>query len=163
MYKATAHSRAPLDVILSELAVERSASHSPLFQVLVDYRQAIEERQAFGGGPAAGGCVLEGRGYDVGRTAYDVALDVTDNHRGEALLLIAVQAGLYDSYAPEVLMKCFIKLLDEFCENPGLKLDEANMFSAEEISKALVAGQGETTESKWEPTLVHQVERMAQL
>ncbi|KAF2193876.1 hypothetical protein K469DRAFT_744670 [Zopfia rhizophila CBS 207.26] len=163
VYAATAHSRPPLDVVLSELAVERSASHSPLFQVLVDYRQSIEERQAFGGGPAAGGCVLQGHKYDVGRTAYDVALDVTDNANGEALLVIGVQAGLYELYAAEALMSCYTTLLEQFCKNPEARLDEARIFSEAHISKALVAGRGEMTASTWEPTLVHQVERMAQL
>lgn len=143
VYTATAHSRAPLDVVLSELAVERSASHSPLFQVLVDYRQAIEERQAFGGGLPAGGCMLQGAGYDVGRTAYDVALDVTDNPQGEALLVMAVQAGLYEQYAADGLMACFTKLLEQFCEHPEVRLDEASLFSEEQIDKALVAGRGQ--------------------
>jgi hybrid polyketide synthase/nonribosomal peptide synthetase ACE1 len=142
VYTATAHSRPPLEVVLSELAVERSATHSPLFQVLVDYRQSVEERQNFGGGSAAGGCVLQGHKYDVGRTAYDVALDITDSANGEALLVIGVQAGLYELYAAEVLMSCYITLLEQFCENPGVRLGEARLFSEGSINKALEAGRG---------------------
>lgn len=142
VYAATAHSRPPLDVVLSELAVERSASYSPLFQVLVDYRQSIEERQAFGGEATAGGCVLQGREYDVGKTPYDVALDVTDNVSGEAQLVIAVQAALYEQHAADALMSCYIRLLEQFCEDPEVKLDEASIFSEEQVSKALVAGRG---------------------
>lgn len=135
-YAAMAHSRPPLDKLLSELNVPRSASHSPLFQAFVDYRQSIEEKQAFGD------CVMEGREYEVGRTAYDVALDVTDNARGEALLMLAVQASIYSPEAAAALLRCYTKLLHQFCENPSARVNEASLYWEEDINKAIVAGRG---------------------
>ncbi|KAI9776743.1 MAG: putative Hybrid PKS-NRPS biosynthetic cluster [Geoglossum umbratile] len=156
-YAAMAHSRPPFDMLLTELNVPRSASHSPLFQAFVDYRQSIEEKQVFGD------CVLEGREYEVGRTAYDVALDVSDNARGEALLMFAVQAGVYSPEAAAALLRCYTKLLHQFCENPSGRVGEVSLYWEEDINKAIVAGRGETKISKWEKTLPHQVARMAQL
>lgn len=135
-YAAMAHSRPPLDKLLSELNVSRSASHSPLFQAFVDYRQSIEEKQAFGD------CIMEGREYEVGRTAYDVALDVTDNARGEALLMLAVQASIYSSEAAATLLRCYTKLLHQFCKNPSGRVNEVSLYWEEDIKKAIVAGRG---------------------
>lgn len=135
-YAAMAHSRPPLDKLLSELNVPRSASYSPLFQAFVDYRQSIEEKQAFGD------CVMEGREYEVGRTAYDVALDVTDNSRGEALLMFAVQASIYSSEAAATLLRCYTKLLHQFSKNPSGLVNEASLYWEEDIKKAIVAGRG---------------------
>lgn len=135
-YAAMAHSRPPLDKLLSELNVPRSASYSPLFQAFVDYRQSIEEKQEFGD------CVMEGREYEVGRTAYDVALDVTDNTRGEALLMFAVQASIYSSEAAATLLRCYTKLLHQFSKNPSGLVNEASLYWEEDIKKAIVAGRG---------------------
>lgn len=135
-YAAMAHSRPPLDKLLSELNVPRSASYSPLFQAFVDYRQSIEEKQAFGD------CVMEGREYEVGRTAYDVALDVTDNTGGEALLMFAVQASIYSSEAAATLLRCYTKLLHQFSKNPSGLVNEASLYWEEDIKKAIVAGRG---------------------
>lgn len=135
-YAAMTHSRPPLDKLLSELNVPRSASYSPLFQAFVDYRQSIEEKQAFGD------CVMEGREYEVGRTAYDVALDVTDNTRGEALLMLAVQVSIYSSEAAATLLRCYTKLLHQFCKNPSGLVNEANLYWEEDVQKAIVAGRG---------------------
>jgi hybrid polyketide synthase/nonribosomal peptide synthetase ACE1 len=43
-YLALQHSEVPFDVLLSELQVPRSNTHTPIFQVFVDYRQVHQDR-----------------------------------------------------------------------------------------------------------------------
>ena len=69
-YNALKNSAVPFEVILNELDIERSATHSPLFQTFIDYRQGARERMAFGE------CQLEMEEFEAGRTAYDLSLDI---------------------------------------------------------------------------------------
>ncbi|EPS29303.1 hypothetical protein PDE_04252 [Penicillium oxalicum 114-2] len=69
---ALSHSKVPFDVILSELNVPRSASHSPMFQVLYNYRPRVEESRFFCGCQAAGSLLT------TGETSNDLQLDVVN-------------------------------------------------------------------------------------
>jgi hybrid polyketide synthase / nonribosomal peptide synthetase ACE1 len=135
-YSAMAHSRVPFDVLLNELEAPRSATHSPVFQVFVDYRQGIQERRQFGD------CQLEGQYYEAGRTSYDIVLDVTDNKEGNSLLTIAVQKCLYSLDAANTLMKCYVNLLKAFSNDPSKKLDQPAIFNLEDVQKAIELGRG---------------------
>ncbi|KAI5194188.1 hypothetical protein AUEXF2481DRAFT_704711 [Aureobasidium subglaciale EXF-2481] len=156
-YAGMAHSRLAFDALLAELNVPRSASQSPLFQAFVDYRQSIEETQTFGH------CTLKGYDYEVGRTSYDIALDVSDNSRGEAVLVLAVQESLYSQEAAQILMRSYTRLLHQFCENPLAKLESLNLHWEQDVEKAVSAGCGSTKSSLWKKTLPHQVNEMAHL
>jgi hybrid polyketide synthase/nonribosomal peptide synthetase ACE1 len=153
-YSAMAHSRLPFDILLNELNVPRAATHNPLFQVFLDYRQGIEEKRSFGN------CQLEGQQYETGKTSYDIALDITDNAKGEALLMIAVQKELYSFQAAETLMQSFVNLVEAFTKNPSLQLDEPALFRREEVEKAIVLGRGAIRPAKWPATLSHRVDDM---
>ncbi|GME45600.1 hypothetical protein DL768_008056 [Neofusicoccum parvum] len=87
VYEALANSSVPVDVLFKELGVARSPLHSPLFQAFVDYR-SVQETQKFGD------CEIEGEEYSIGRTGYDIALDVIDNTAGDSSLSIMVQKAL---------------------------------------------------------------------
>ncbi|PYH42430.1 PKS-NRPS hybrid synthetase psoA [Aspergillus saccharolyticus JOP 1030-1] len=86
--QAFANSQVPIDVLLNELNVPRSSSHSPLFQVLLNYRQGVAESRDFCH------CACEWTNFDGGQTAYDLNLDIVDNAGGEALLRLSVQQGV---------------------------------------------------------------------
>lgn len=79
-YSALAHSKLPFDVPLNELNIGRSATHSPLFQVFVDYRQGVRETTSFAG------CEAKGESWHIAKTGYDVALDIIENIAGDPLL-----------------------------------------------------------------------------
>ncbi|GAW25366.1 putative acyl transferase acyl hydrolase lysophospholipase [Rosellinia necatrix] len=62
---AFAHSRIPIDVLLSKLNVPRSRSHSPLFQAFFNYQQFKSGAQTLCGCKASGELVSGGEtGYD---------------------------------------------------------------------------------------------------
>lgn len=135
-YSALANSRIPFDVLLNELKVPRSATHSPLFQSFVDYRQGAREKQSFGD------CELEMVRFEAGRTAYDISLDIVDNSGNDSLLMLMVQSSIYDYRDAETLMNSYVDLLIAFSRNPHIPLDKPELFRRKDIEMAIELGRG---------------------
>lgn len=134
-YAALERSRLPFDVLLTELGVARSASHSPLFQAFIDYRQGSPEKQPWGD------CQLEMQEWHLGKTAYDITVDVTDTPT-DAVLMIRVQKGLYDMAAAEMLLETYIHLLRSYTADPSLPLGAPPLFSNKMLARAVDVGRG---------------------
>lgn len=135
-YSAMANSRLPFDILLENLKTPRSTSHSPLFQAFVNYRQGINEKRSFGGFDG------EGAEYAFGRTAYDISLDILDNPSGATLVMFLVQKQLYSNKDAQSLGKIYLSLLNQFSQAPTSPLDEAFLFTAEDIGHAIKLGRG---------------------
>ena len=136
VYAALGHSKLPFDALLQDLNVPRSDTHSPLFQAFIDYRPGVQDKRPFGN------CHMEGQEYEVGRSAYDISLDIIDNVEGNALLLFMVQKDLYEVSDAEILMKSYINLLEAFAANPASRLDQPSLYNAADIDEALKLGKG---------------------
>ena len=108
-----ANSKVPFDILMHELHVQRSAAHSPLFQVLFNYRKGVAENRMFAN------CISEGEKFDFGQTAYDLSIDIIDNPGGESLIMLAVQKALYTVDHGDLLMKTYVSFLESFAVNPA--------------------------------------------
>jgi len=135
VYAALANSNVPIDILMNELGVPRSTTHSPLFQAFIDYRN-VPETQTFGD------CKIEGQEYSVGRTAYDILLDVVDNSAGDSLFALIVQRDLYTSEHADILMKSFLNLVEAFSSDPSLGVEEPSLYSSVDIEHAIQLGLG---------------------
>jgi hybrid polyketide synthase/nonribosomal peptide synthetase ACE1 len=135
VYAALANSNVPIDILLNELGVPRSTTNSPLFQAFIDYRN-VPETQTFGD------CEIEGQEYSVGRTAYDILLDVVDNSAGDSLFALIVQRDLYTKEHADILMKCFLNLVEAFSTDPSLGIEEPSLYSPVDIEDAIQLGLG---------------------
>lgn len=134
-YAALGNSRLPFDVLLKELNVPRSSAYSPIFQAFFDYRQGTKPKQAFCD------CEMEVEEWHPGRTAYDITLDVTDSSSG-TVIVFRTQKSLYGQGDTDLLMKTYINLLEAFSGNVSLSLQEAPLFSQEQLSNAIGLGRG---------------------
>ena len=133
---ALANSRVPFEVLLNELHVTRSPTHSPLFQAFVDYRQGAQEKQSFGN------CELEMKNFEAGRTAYDLSLDIIDNAGGDTLLMLMVQKSLYSETDAQVLMKSYVDILQHFSRTPELRIKQLPLYRPVDQKDALEVGRG---------------------
>jgi hybrid polyketide synthase/nonribosomal peptide synthetase ACE1 len=134
-YEALQHSAVPFDEILNRLHVTRSNSYSPLFQAFFDYRTGAREMMKFGN--------LQFRiaAADLGGTAYDVSLDITEGSAG-SLVILRGQEYLYGTREIEGLLSCYITLLRQFADDPSILLNQAELYSQSEVKKALDLGRG---------------------
>jgi hybrid polyketide synthase/nonribosomal peptide synthetase ACE1 len=134
--EAFAHSRVPFDVILSELNVPRSASYSPLFQALYNYRPRTEVSRHFCG------CEAEGTLLTTGETSHDLYLDVINLGNGDTLVHLLVQKDLYSLEHAEILLRSYENLVQAFTRNPATKVSWPPLFSEAEIEQGIEAGKG---------------------
>ncbi|RYP74293.1 hypothetical protein DL771_003114 [Monosporascus sp. 5C6A] len=134
VHAALANAAVPIDVLFSELGVGRSTLHNPLFQVFIDYRR-VQETQKFGN------CQIEGRDYSVGRTGYDIVLDVIDNTVGDSSVTIMVQKGLYTEEDAGLMLDSFLELTSSFCDGTSLALQALSLYGQGQIDEAIKLGR----------------------
>ena len=135
-YNALANSAIPFEVLLNELHIERSATHSPLFQSFIDYRQGARERMDFGESQ------LEMVEFEAGRTAYDLSLDIIDDAAGQPLLMFMAQSSLYSHVDTDTLMQSYLHLAESFVEQPQLLCNQPSLYKVADSNKALDLGRG---------------------
>lgn len=133
---AFAHSKVPFDVIVNELGVPRATTHSPLFQVLVNYRPGAAERRSFCG------CHSEVKSFEQGQAAYDLSLDIIENPGGECKVIMAGQSTLFEPEDLEVLKDMYQRLLVGFSRNQALRLTTPSLYDPETVKEALQVGRG---------------------
>lgn len=133
---ALTHSQVPFEVLLKELRVTRSPSHSPIFQAFVDYRQGTTETLMFAENK------LEMIKFEPGKTAYDVSLDIIDNPGGEVLISVMVQDRLYSKTAARHIADLYEDILREFAEAPLKMVDDDWQFRSGAIENAVRLGRG---------------------
>jgi hybrid polyketide synthase/nonribosomal peptide synthetase ACE1 len=133
---AFTHSRVPFDIVLNELGVPRSSTHSPLFQVLVNYRAGVSETRTFCD------CKSSITQFEQGQTPYDLSLDIIDNPGGDAHVLLAGQSTLYSSYQMNMLKGAYSNLLVAFARNPALRLSIPPLYDSEAVKQAITLGRG---------------------
>ncbi|KAI6355345.1 copper-binding transcription factor [Pyricularia grisea] len=153
--EAFANSKVPFDVLLNELNVPRSSSHTPLFQTFVNYRRGISEERSFCG------CTGAGELISGGQVGYDISLDVVENPDGDALVTLSVQKDLYDMDMANLLFDSYFRLVDSFSKNPATSLNRPALYDPVAVKKALELGCGPSQDLSWPETLVHRIEDMS--
>ncbi|RDL33251.1 putative hybrid nrps pks [Venustampulla echinocandica] len=153
---ALAHSKVPFDVIVSELGLPRSTTHSPLFQVLFNYRPGVSERRSFCN------CDSEVVAFEQGQTAYDLTLDIIGNPGGDCHVILAGQSALYNAHHMGMLRNMYKQLLGSFARNPALRPSMESLYDAEEARSAIQLGRGPFYKYLWPETLPHRIDMMVQ-
>ncbi|KAF9886948.1 hypothetical protein FE257_010689 [Aspergillus nanangensis] len=153
---AFAHSKVPFDVLLTELGAPRSATHSPLFQVLVNYRAGISESRKFCD------CTSKITAFEQGQAPYDLSLDIIDNPGGDCHVIIAGQSALYDSQHVGKIASIYQNLLAVFARNPAVRLNVPSLYGTEEVEHAIKLGRGPSYVYEWPETVPERIDLMIQ-
>lgn len=170
-YSALANSRLPFDILLAELDVTRSSTHSPFFQAFLDYRQGAKEKHPWGN------TQFEFQDMHPGRTAYDITLDITDN-ADDALIMLRAQKSLYDLTGARLLLETFVHFLDILSRDSSMVLEAIPRFGEKQLNRAIQIGRGTFSlrhehftaniktgpqlASTWPATLPHRIDQIAQ-
>ncbi|KAI1163294.1 hypothetical protein F5B18DRAFT_324601 [Nemania serpens] len=154
-YGALEHSRLPFDVLLKELNIARSSSHSPLFQVFFDYRQQTSDRQSWCG------CEFDLTEMHPGRTAYDISLDVADLG-SEVHATLRVQDSLYDLTAANLLLETYTHFIHTLAQDVSISCKDVPIFSEKQRIHATQIGLGPQMSSSWPATLPHRIDEIVQ-
>lgn len=129
------NSTIPLDALLDELQVTRTARHSPIFQVIINYRLGIL------GLNSIGDAELKYIQSQSSGNPYDLGLSITDTPDGTCLLHLAVQEALYSKEAARSILDCYRRLLEAACEAPQSKVAELPIYQSP-VSSSESTGKG---------------------
>ncbi|KAM3427781.1 hypothetical protein NHJ13734_008859 [Beauveria thailandica] len=154
-FGALANSVVPFNVILDDASVQRTSSYNPLFQAFIEYRAAqpfnkeMEPEQT-------------DNATSYSKTAYDITMNIFEDHAGETIVSFGVQSELYGDDTADMLLRMYIQQLAAFAERPLTTLVE-NMspYSEAELDRALRLGAGASLATTWPETLVHRIDQMA--
>lgn len=136
VHEALSHSRVPFDVLLDELQVPRASTHTPLFQVFVNYRSRFAEKGTFAD--------LVGHSHQtqITKAGYDLSLDIGEGPDGQTDMTFLGQAALLSEGDVGFLAKCYQTLLEDFLRLPQTQLNTCRMYDEQDCELALVAGRG---------------------
>lgn len=139
VYAAMAHSRVPFNVILDDLAVPRSASHHPLFQAFIEYRQANTPTFTDLRGD------LRPDYTSFARTPYDIELNVLEDHASDVTISMGLQTRLYSEEAAQLVLRSYLTLLENFAKYPRLTVQKPPLYAEQDIDAAITLGRGKNS------------------
>ncbi|TQN66916.1 Hybrid PKS-NRPS synthetase apdA [Colletotrichum shisoi] len=157
----------PLDALLDELQVPRTARHSPVFQVMINYRLGI-----LGLGSVGDAELTYARSRSSGNP-YDLGVSITDTPDGTSLLHFAVQDALYSKEAGRSILDCYVSLLESACQTPQSAIAELSMHgskpgfvsaasSSSSSSSSALTGRGLRVQDEWPGTISRQIDNITE-
>ncbi|KAL9106182.1 MAG: hypothetical protein Q9227_008774 [Pyrenula ochraceoflavens] len=151
-YAALANSRVPMNALLEKLDVPRSATHMPIFQVLLDYIQHRFEP------PTALGTPEDELVADLGHNLYELLLHVNDADV-EIRIRLQTQSYLYSKYATQILLDGYVRLVKLFATR-GAEAPVKNVKFHEpmQVQAALASARGPSVKWKAPLTVSHAIE-----
>nr|ACS68554.1 hybrid PKS-NRPS protein [Metarhizium anisopliae] len=126
----------PFDVLLDDLQVPRSTTHSPLFQVILNYKMGSTQTVRFED------CEAEILRFPGASNAFDLAFDIGNFPDGSASISLKTQAYMYTDLELRFILDSYIRILSSFVSNPSQKLHEVTALSEDEKEKSLQLGRG---------------------
>ena len=80
--------------------------------------------------------------FELGKTAYDISLDIIGDLTDGCLLTIMVQQTLYTKSNAQTLLNSYVELLKAFLHNPQLLIGKAPLFREADVKNAIEIGRG---------------------
>ncbi|EAW16804.1 putative hybrid NRPS/PKS enzyme [Aspergillus fischeri NRRL 181] len=145
--EALSNSETPFDLILDDLKVVRSAEHSPLFQVAVNYRMGAMLQVPLGDG------TMEMASADDAKNPYDLSFGITETATGACLLELTSQKQLYTEHVTELLLQMYVDVLRAASDNPSLPVNQLPVTLESRSGKTLAVAKGPRVEYSWPSTL----------
>lgn len=149
---AQANSGVPFDVVLDRANVPRESTHTPLFQVAMNYRQGNFSKIPLGG------CTLQVKeGLDA-QSPYDLAFSITPNNETTFVQIVA-REDLYEREGTDTLMSAYLALLKDASKDVNKNLESYNLYDQGSVDRALSLGNGGIKDYEWPSTLTEKVEQ----
>ena len=123
---AQAHQDLPFEQLVEALQPERSLSHSPLFQVMLNHQ--YEEA---GVAPAIEGLSVKNLSWKRQTAQYELTLNTLEHAQGLSATL-SYATALFDASTVERISSHWLNLLRAVCNKPALPIGEFALLSVQE-------------------------------
>ncbi|HYH79663.1 MAG TPA: amino acid adenylation domain-containing protein, partial [Longimicrobium sp.] len=128
--EAQAHQDVPFERLVDELEVERSLSHTPLFQVVFTLQQA-SRGEGDGGGLRLGAAEIDALATDSGTAKFDLTLGMSD-FGDELAGSIAYRTELFDAATVRRMAGHLVRLLEEAAADPDIRVSALELMDGAE-------------------------------
>jgi amino acid adenylation domain-containing protein len=132
--EAYAHQDIPFEKLVEELKVERSLSHTPLFQVMLTLQNTPS-----GGGVELGGVTIHNREAETGTSRFDLTLILHETGDGALAGVAEYATALFDAGTIQRMTAHLNALLRAAGETPDAPLSTLSLLSADEEQLVLRA------------------------
>lgn len=111
---ALSNSSVPSSVIVDTLKIQRASSHTPIFQVGMNYRVGEITKMS------VADFELDYDQSAMGNPPYDISFHITPTESGTCILEVTCRDYLYTREAAESILDMYADLIDSFSSNPLL-------------------------------------------
>ncbi|RAH78884.1 polyketide synthase A [Aspergillus japonicus CBS 114.51] len=144
---ALSHSSMPSNLVVDHLDIPRTSTHTPLFQVAINYRvgeiteMSVEDFK------------LTYERSVMGNAPYDMSFHITPTALGACILDVTCRDYLYSPEAAGQVLDMYINLLGEFASNSSLSVQQCALFSSDSDETHLSVRRGTRIRHRWPETL----------
>lgn len=151
------HQDIPFERLVDELGVERSLTHTPVFQVLFTFQNIGESREL-----SLPGLTLSPVEAEANDAKFDLSLNMGLNPEGRLAGVFAYRVALYREETIQHLIQHFQTLLQSIVDHPDMPLAQLPMLSEAEIQQQLVDWNQTATEYNRNTTLQQLMEQQCE-
>ncbi|KAK6836159.1 putative polyketide synthase [Apiospora arundinis] len=154
--KGLENSRVPFDALLDALQMPRTTRHSPLFQVVINYRLNVLGQNQLGD------CAVSYVKSEGSGNPYDLCLNIMETPEGTCHIEMCAKAALYSEEAVLSILDCYLGVLDAVPSAPRTLLSQLplNIDRQESGVDSLDVGRGEVVDCDWEETVSRRIARI---
>ena len=128
--EAYKHQYVPFDKLVEKLSIERSFSHSPIFQVMLNMLPKLSVREV-------GGMKTQLRQEDRGQSHFDLSLSLQESSQGLSGIF-EYSSELFNRKTIKRMVTHFINLLKEVMKDPNEKVRHYQFLSRKELKQQLI-------------------------
>lgn len=147
VFTALENSAVPFNTILDHLKIIRSSSHTPLFQVAVNYRNGSVREVPLGNNLMVMSDVQDAK------NPYDISFGIVEANQDLSMVEVTFQESLFDEDACQTILDTYMRLVETFATNPSCFIKDCEVYDPKDVSKAIALGRGPQIEFDWPPTL----------
>lgn len=151
--EAQKHGFVPLDIILNKANIPRDRTHTPLFQVVINYRQGNSAQLPLGNAR------LQCISVEEAKSPYDIAFTITPADEVSYVQVIT-RSDLYSQDATNLCSDLLVTLLGEAASDWSRLLDAYQLYDTKQVQKATELGKASTVDFGWPGTLTALVDNM---
>ncbi|MFW9085727.1 non-ribosomal peptide synthetase [Pseudomonas sp. P2758] len=149
---AQAHQDLPFERLVEALKLERSLSHTPLFQVMYNHQPQVADVSALS---TASGLQLSALDWQSRTTQFDLTLD-TYEQGGKLRAALTYASDLFDASTIERMARHWTRLLQAMVGDPDQRIGELPLLDADELN-VLVHDWNHTAQSYPTEHCMHQL------
>ncbi|KAJ5464099.1 hybrid PKS-NRPS biosynthetic cluster [Penicillium sp. IBT 31633x] len=156
VYQSLSNAQVPFSLILQHLNVPRSATHSPLFQVAVNYRMGAVLQMPLGD------CQMEFLDAEDAKNPYDLCFGITETASRTCLLEITCQDALYSTDASSSLLDSYIHLLRALSDDASVPIQDCSLIDLSTAEQAISLGRGPQMKFDWPATIIERFDMIVE-